>query len=142
MGDENRTASDMVNNLPASVIALLLSSVFGAGFGVNGFVQPRMEESALKACYDNSRIAIDQADSQGRAIEAMSIELLTRTRNRFTDTEHETYAKEHALLHERAERQHERVDEIQDREIEVIQNHISGHIHEDGDGPVKHEHEE
>lgn len=115
--------------ISAPILALLFGGVLTGGAGIGSVVQPAVESSALKACYDNSRIAIEQANSQGQIIDEISAELLSRTRDRHTATDHELYAKEHALVHARIEAQASRVEQLQDREIEAINDHISGHAH-------------
>jgi hypothetical protein len=105
MNDE----SDVLNGIHLSPTALVLivGAALSGGAGVSGIFQPRADQEALEACYDNSRIAINVAAQHGEEIQTLRGRIDIGTRDRYTASDarkdKESHRDEHYLINKRLE---------------------------------------
>ena len=114
-------------SLPPSLFGLILGAVGVAGLGGGAVLTPAVDKEALKACYDNSRTALEVVAQHGQEfvdvnseiqhvndrINDILTQMLISTADRYTATDAA-----------RDKRLHDEHEEIQDRRLEQIEREI------------------
>jgi hypothetical protein len=109
--------------LSPAIFYLLLGGVSLGGAGLGGIVQPALTTEAaeaVEACYNNAQIALNVAAQHGAEIQGLRTLILDRTKYRYTSEQ----ASTDWLNHERSE-------DLQNRRLDLIENHLRGHSHEE-----------
>jgi hypothetical protein len=105
MSDGNDTRDGVKISYP--VFYGLLVAATGGGLGVGGFVAPQAERSALEACYDNSKTALEVVAQHGQEFIDLKKYVDDRTFDRYT--------RDDAL---REQRNRESEEELQNRRLD------------------------
>ena len=109
-----------------AILTLLVGAALSGGAGIGGIVTPNVSQKAVTACYDNSRIAIEQANSQGLAIDSIRLDLISRTALRYDTqdaaSDRAEAQQEHDLLSKRIR--------YLERHVEKIERNGGNHDHE------------
>jgi hypothetical protein len=115
------------------ILVLALGGATTGSAGLSWLVQPGLQQDAVKACYDNSRIAINQADSHGDEIQdvrthiaALRAELFERTQDRYTNED----ARKRWAAHERIELDRDRANATQNQRLSLIESQLYNHDHQ------------
>ena len=107
--------------LSTPVFYLLLSAVGLGGAGVFGVTGVQFERDVFEQCVNNSEIAIKVAAQHGEELLELRSQIYSRTQSRYTADNAES-----------DRRKQSRVDEIQDRRIQLIESHIEKEERRDG----------
>jgi hypothetical protein len=116
MNDES--TNDTGVHLSPTALVLVIGAALSGGAGVSGVLQPRADQEALKACFDNSQIALNVAAQHGEELTEINRRINVSTQDRWTGDDHLKYARDQ-----------ERIDNLQDRRLDLIEEHIRGHNH-------------
>ena len=100
--------------LSAPIFYLLLSTAGLGGAGVFGAAGLGLDKDMFEQCVDQSEVALKVAEQHGQELLELRGQIYQRTQSRYTADDAEIDMKKQG-----------RIDDIQDRRLQLIENHIA-----------------
>lgn len=109
-----------VIELPAALFYGLISAALLGGAGGYSILGPQIERTALTACFDNSKTALEVAAQHGEEFNEVRSEIAANRRLIYDKT-NSRYTAEDA---QKDWREQERIDHVQTRRLEYLERQV------------------